>query len=200
LDLPILLLLAATLPDEPELARRLRRQDPRALTILYDSYGRIVYRLVFQIVRDAAACEDIVQETFTRVWSRAHLIDENAAQVGPWILTIARNKALDYLRSSTSRTSVQEAFVMLEDHVLSFANAEETIITEENARLVAKALQSLSSNQRQVIELAYYRGLSQSQIAQELNQPLGTVKSWIRTALLQLRSVLQSQRRNVRHA
>jgi len=200
LDLLILLLLAAALPDEPELARRLRRQDPRALTALYDSYGRIVYRLVFHIVRDPAASEDIVQETFTRVWRSAHLIDENAVQVGPWILTIARNKALDFLRSSTSRAAVQEAFVTLDDHVLTFANAEESIITEENAQLVANALKSLNSNQRQVIELAYYRGLSQSQIAQELNQPLGTVKSWMRTALLQLRSVLQSQRRNVRHA
>jgi RNA polymerase sigma-70 factor (ECF subfamily) len=114
-------------------------------------------------------------------------------------MTIARNKALDFIRAATSRSSVQEAFAMLEEYSTS-GTAEDSIITEENARLVAKALKTLNANQRQVIELAYYRGLSQTQIAQELNQPLGTVKSWIRTALLHLRSVLQTQRRDVRHA
>lgn len=191
--------LVATLPDDPDFVRRLRLQDPTALTTLYDTYGRIVYRVILHIVRDPAASQDIVQDTFARVWSNARLIDHDALNLGPWILTIARNRALDFLRASHSRTSVQDAFARLEVH-LTQGSAEDSIISEENAKLLGRALTTLNSNQRTVIELAYYHGLSQSQIAEELHQPLGTVKSWIRGALMNLRTVMESQRGEEKHA
>ena len=191
--------LVAALPDDPDFVRRLRLQDPSALTTLYDTYGRIVYRVILHIVRDPSASEDIVQDTFARVWSNAPLIDHDALHVGPWILTIARNRALDFLRASHSRNSVQDAFARLEVH-LTQGSAEDSIISEENARRLGKALSTLNFNQRTVIELAYYHGLSQSQIAEELHQPLGTVKSWIRGALMNLRTVMQSQSGEEKHA
>src|SRR5262245_55555250 len=137
MDWLILTLLAAVLPEEPHLAQRLRSHDPEALTLVYDSYGRIVYRLILHIVRDPAASEDIVQDTFARVWSSTHLIDPESTQVGPWVLTIARNRALDFLRSSNSRTAVQDAFSRFEEH-FTYDTAEDSLITAENARLVAK--------------------------------------------------------------
>src|SRR6185369_626643 len=143
MDWMILVLLAAALPEEPDLARRLRQKDPAALSTLYDRYGRLVYRLVLHIVRDPAASEDIVQDTFARVWSSTHLIAAETAQVGPWVLTIARNRALDFVRSAHSRSSVQEAFARHEDH-FTYDTAEGSLITQENARLVAKALATLN--------------------------------------------------------
>jgi RNA polymerase sigma-70 factor (ECF subfamily) len=175
--------------DEAELARRLRAKDPQALTDLYDSYGIIVYRYVLRMVRQPSSSEDVVQETFSRVWHNSHLIDEDAVHIGPWVIAIARNLALDYLRSPAAR-ALQPDTVLEQVGVES--TAEKSLITEQNAKLVGRAIKSLQPNQRQVIELAYFNGLSQSQIAEQLNQPLGTVKSWTRMALVHLRSVLQT--------
>ena len=98
------LLLALEFGDaDPELAARLKRRDPQALADLYDRYGRLAYSLILRIVRDAALAEDLVQETFLRVWNRAQAFDEERGALGPWLLAVARNRAIDYLRSSDGR-------------------------------------------------------------------------------------------------
>ena len=174
-------------PDEGDLPRRLRQRDGEALSGLYDIYGAIVYRVVLRIVANQAAAEDIVQESFERLWSRAHQLREDAPSVGPWLLTIARNRALDYLRLSDVRVSV--AATPLESAELSSpaASAEGQLIQDESFRQLRAACASLNEKQQRVIELAYYQGLSQSRIAEVLGQPLGTVKSWTRSALQALR-------------
>lgn len=182
--------------DEGDLARRLRAKDPQALTDLYDAYGAIVYRYVLRMLRERPASEDVVQETFSKVWNHSHLIDENAVHIGPWVIAIARNVALDYLRSPAARTFQPDTAL---EHLGVESTAEQSLITEQNARLVANAIRTLHPNQKQVIELAYFKGLSQSQIAEHLNQPLGTVKSWTRMALVHLRSVLETSMRE-KHA
>src|SRR5262244_342105 len=94
---------ALRLKDDGTLARRLRARDPNVMGDLYDRYGRLGYSLIFRVVRNSAAAEDLVQETFLRVWNRAHSFDAERGVLGPWILTVARNRAIDYLRSTDGR-------------------------------------------------------------------------------------------------
>src|ERR1700733_4787137 len=83
--------------DEGDLARRLKARDPNAMADLYDRYGRLTYALIFRIVRNGAAAEDLVQETFLRVWNRVQAFDQDKGALGPWVLAVARNRAIDYL-------------------------------------------------------------------------------------------------------
>src|SRR6266849_916339 len=91
--------------DEASLARRLRDRDPHVMGVLYDRFGRLVYAVIFRIVRNAATAEDLVQETFLRVWNRGLSFDAERGALGPWILTVARNRAIDHLRSTEGRLS-----------------------------------------------------------------------------------------------
>ncbi len=185
----ILGLLLASLVDENELdlARRLKSKDPQALADAYDLYGRIAFALIVRIVRNPAVAEDLVQETFLRVWNRADQIGEKYGVIGPWLLAIARNGALDYVKSGAARfvkpTPISDADVppVTIDHEIQLS---------ERARHLSKACATLPPNQRQVIELAYYEGLSQQEIADRLEEPLGTIKGRMRLALQRLRSAV----------
>jgi RNA polymerase sigma-70 factor, ECF subfamily len=184
------LALAAYVENEEELLRRLKRGEAGALAELYDAYSTIVYRLIFRIVNDRGVAEELVQETFLKLWRRANLLDEGARSLGPWIVTIARNRALDYLDSSRPRTLHLESL----DHRKVFSAIDEVLMNSPQTRELRDAVGRLNSNQRGVIELAYYEGLSYSEVAIRLNQPLGTVKSWIRSALQALRQDLEGRK------
>jgi RNA polymerase sigma-70 factor, ECF subfamily len=181
------MILAAAVPEaDVQLVQRLQRRDPQALAELYDRYGRLTYSLILRVVRDVGIAEDLVQETFLRVWNRVHGFDAAKGAIGPWLLAVARNRAIDYLRSSAGRERSALEFEET-DHPSLFVDMEQGILTSDSARRVAAALQKLSANQRQVIELAYFEGLSQTEMAERMGQPLGTVKTWVRTALKNLR-------------
>lgn len=184
------LLLAIEIGEgDPELALRLQRRDPRAMAELYDRYGRLVYSLVVRIVRDGGIAEDLVQETFLRVWNRVQGFDAEKGALGPWLLAVARNRAIDYLRSAGSR--LRNALELQEtEHPSLFADFEKNIIQADRIARVKAALEKLSANQRTVIELAYFEGLSQTEMAERTGQPLGTIKTWVRTALKSLRDEL----------
>jgi RNA polymerase sigma-70 factor (ECF subfamily) len=185
------LLLALEFGDsDPELAGRLKRRDPQAMADLYDRYGRLVYSLIVRIVRDTALAEDLVQETFLRVWNRAQAFDEERGALGPWLLTVARNRAIDYIRSADGRMA-RSAYELVEmENPALFANLERQMVNSDQARRIREALTKLSPTQRSVIELAYFEGLSQSEMAEKMGQPLGTIKTWVRTALRNLRAEL----------
>src|SRR5580704_17329156 len=89
--------------DESDLVRRLKERDPHAMSDLYDRYGRLAYSLIYRVVRNGAAAEDLLQETFLRIWNRVQSFDRQKGALGPWILTVARNRAIDYLRSIDGR-------------------------------------------------------------------------------------------------
>jgi RNA polymerase sigma-70 factor (ECF subfamily) len=184
------LLLAIEIGEgDPELALRLQRRDPRAMAELYDRYGRLVYALVVRIVRDGGIAEDLVQETFLRVWNRVQGFDAEKGALGPWLLAVARNRAIDYLRSTGNR--LRNALELQEtEHPALFADFEKDIIRADRVARVKEALGKLSANQRTVIELAYFEGLSQTEMAERTGQPLGTIKTWVRTALKSLRDEL----------
>jgi RNA polymerase sigma-70 factor (ECF subfamily) len=154
---------------------------------LYDRFGRTAYSVIFAIVRDGAVAEDLVQETFLRVWNRAQTFDGERAALGPWLLAIARNRAIDHVRSAGARMEKNAFELDAHEHPSLFVDMERDLVNSDHARVIQKALAKLSENQRQVIHLAYYEGLSQSEMAERMGQPLGTVKSWVRGALKFLR-------------
>lgn len=180
------LLMAVLAHGDGELAERLRKRDPQALAELYDRYGRLVYSLIVRVVRDGALAEDLVQETFLRVWNRAQGFDAERGALGPWLLAVARNRAIDYLRSAGGRE--RKALELEEvDHPTLYRDMERDILASDKVRIVRSALEKLSPRQREVIELAYFEGLTQTEMAERMGQPLGTVKTWVRAALKSLR-------------
>jgi len=181
---------ALRLKDDSALAKRLRERDPSVMGDLYDRYGRLVYSLIFRVVRNSAAAEDLVQETFLRVWNRAQSFDQERGVLGPWILTVARNRAIDYLRSTDGRLSAGAIELDQLEHASRFRDFEDNALSLDRARRLKAAFEKLTPNQKVVIEMAYYEGLSQTEMAERMKQPLGTVKTWVRTALKTLRDQL----------
>jgi RNA polymerase sigma-70 factor (ECF subfamily) len=169
------------------LVRRLRRHEPEAMSDLYELYGRLLYVLIVRIVHNPSVAEDLVQESFLRAWNRADQLSDNYGSVGPWLVTISRHCALDYLKSSQAHLSAQ---VAIEDAEFPPVTIDNDILSSDRARQIEAAFWSLSENQKRVIQLSFYEGLSHTAIAERLHQPLGTVKGWARAALTRLRGKL----------
>ncbi len=180
------LLMAVLAEGDAELVMRLQKRDPQALAELYDRYGRLAYSLIVRVVRDGALAEDLVQETFLRVWNRAQGFDAQRGALGPWLLAVARNRAIDYLRSASGR---ERNSVELEEsgHASLYTDMERDILASDKARQIRAAMERLAPKQREVIELAYFEGLTQTEMAERMGEPLGTVKTWVRSALKNLR-------------
>lgn len=176
--------------DDSELVQRLKSRDADAMGELYDRFGKLAYAIIVRVVRDAAVAEDLVQETFLKVWNRVGGFDDERGALGPWVLTIARNRAIDYLRSTDARFSKNSCDLEKLERPRLFANVEAEYADQDRIRHVRAAISNLNENQRSVLELAYFEGLSQTEMATRLNQPLGTVKTWVRTALQALRKEL----------
>ena len=176
--------------DDSELVAALKNRDPHAMAKLYDRYGRLAYSIIMRMVRNEAAAEDLVQETFIRIWNRIQAFDQDKGALGPWVLTVARNRAIDYLRSAEGRRMETALEMETLEQPAMFASLETGILNADRARLLRQAFDKLTPNQREVIELAYWEGLSQTEMSERLKQPLGTVKTWVRTALRTLREEL----------
>jgi RNA polymerase sigma-70 factor (ECF subfamily) len=165
------------------LLQRLTGGDAAALGEFYDLYAGLVNGLALRILRNSAEAEDVVQEVFVQVWRQAARYDPSRGSAEAWLCTIARSRALDRLRRQASRREESG------ETVPASASRPERPRTEE-ALAVRKALESLTPDQRAALELAYYEGLTQTEIADRLGQPLGTVKTRMRTAMIRLRDVL----------
>ncbi|HZU24036.1 MAG TPA: sigma-70 family RNA polymerase sigma factor [Bryobacteraceae bacterium] len=187
--LPILTVIVRS-GDDGDLVRRLQERDASAMGDLYDRYGRIAYSVVLRVVRNQAVAEDLVQEAFLRIWTRIHGFDAEKGSLGGWVLTVARNRAVDYLRSLEGRERERTTELARGDEPAVFADFEKDLLNTDRVRLLRGAFEKLNTNQRTVIELAYFEGLSQTEMADKLKQPLGTVKTWVRSALQTLRQEL----------
>lgn len=185
-----LLQVALRFKDDAALARRLQAREAGAMRELYDRYGRLIYSLIQRMVRNSAAAEDLVQETFLRIWNRIPAFDPERGALGPWVMAVARNRAIDYLRSADGRISAGSLDLDRLEHPGQFCDFEDRALTLDRARLLRDAFEKLTPNQKTVIELAYYEGLSQAEMAERMQQPLGTVKTWVRSALKILREQL----------
>lgn len=174
-----------------DIITQLRQRDPNALAAIYSQYGQIVYSLFLRITRDARTAEDLVQELFMRVWTRAREFDANRGSLGVWILSVARNMAIDYMRSADARFAARLRPLELAERTPSPARSVTPESLIDQIRAVSAGFEHLSFNQKRVLELAYFQGFSQSEIATQLNEPLGTVKSWMRSALARLRTAIK---------
>jgi|ERR1700722_14926719 RNA polymerase sigma-70 factor (ECF subfamily) len=170
------------------LVMRLHRRDPQVMAELYDLYGRLLFVLIVRIVRDPSVSEDLVQECFLRAWNRADQLDLSHDSVGPWLTSIARNCAVDYLRSSQAHFSAQ---VSMDEAHLPPITFDGEMLAFDRARMIEDAFRALSEEQRQVIQLSFYEGLTHTAIAERMDQPLGTVKGWARSGLSRLRGSLR---------
>lgn len=178
------------LADDADLVRRLKERDPQAMSDLYDRYGRLAYSLICRVVRNPSAAEDLLQETFMRVWNRVGSFDAERGALGPWVLAVARNRAIDYLRSVDGRMQAGAVDLDRIEHPAQFSGIEPSALAIDRVRRLKSAFEKLTPNQRLAIELAYYEGMSQTEMAERLKQPLGTVKTWTRSALKILREEL----------
>lgn len=173
------------------------QKDQRSLETLYDRHSKLLYTLIFRIVRSATEAEDILQEVFLQVWQKASLFSDLRGSLQTWLVTLARNRALDRIRSKWQRQqmlqSPEDAMLALADQT-SRANPLLNLEEEEAARIVRSALKKLTKTQRDIIMLAYYDGLSQSEIAEKLGTPIGTVKTRMRRALTILRDSIGHSR------
>jgi RNA polymerase sigma-70 factor, ECF subfamily len=177
-------------PDA-DLIDRLRRRDAEGLAAAYDRYGRIAYSLFLRITRDQSASEDLVQELFIRLWNRGGEFDSNKGTLGVWISSIARNMAIDHVRSSQARLSSRSCSLEHIERLSTNARADDPESFIDRARRVSAAFANLNSNEKRVLELAYFDGFSQSEIAERLKEPLGTVKSWTRSGLSRMRRAIE---------
>ncbi len=178
-------LLTANTDSDARIIEGLKCHNPCALEDLYDRYGRIVFSVVFRIIQNTGEAEEIVQEVFLRIWTSAHLIDNSRGTLGPWLLTIARNLAIDYLRTARRRRQIYADGS--HQSLLPSIRVESTACFLTYSGQLRDAFDNLTQDQRTVIEFAYFEGLSQSEISERMQKPLGTVKTWARTALCTLR-------------
>jgi RNA polymerase sigma-70 factor (ECF subfamily) len=181
---------------EPEdaltaLLDRVSAGDEGALAQLYDATSRVVYGLVLRITGNTATAEELTLEVYAQVWRTAGTYSPERGTVSAWVVTLARSRAIDWLRSRQGRGSRVESPL---DHAVGLrdpgCSPESVYMGTERTRVVSAAMAELAPEQRQAIELAYFLGMSQSEIASHCGLPLGTVKSRIRTGMLHLREAL----------
>jgi len=166
-------------------AERMRAGDTGALEELYDRYGDLLYSLVLRVVGRAAEAEDVLQEAWVQIWRSASRYDPSRGTVAAWLVTVARSRAIDRIRSLGSRQRAETAAGAAP--LPPSDDASTGAIRGQMREHVLTALGGLAPPIREVIELAYFEGLSQSEISSRLSVPLGTVKSWTRQGLLRLR-------------
>jgi RNA polymerase sigma-70 factor (ECF subfamily) len=172
---------------DQELLALVARSDDLALAELYDRYGGVAYGLALRVLRDDALAQDAVQDAFLAVWRSASGFLPERAKASTWILTLVHRRAVDLVRrEQRRRTEPLEP----EQHPATGSSDEEASVRFYR-RAVQQALEQLPADQRQAIELAYYAGLSQSEVAERLGQPLGTIKSRTFAGLSRLRDLLR---------
>jgi RNA polymerase sigma-70 factor (ECF subfamily) len=171
-------------------------KDADALAEIYDRHARSVYSLAFRIVGEQAEAEDIVQEVFSQAWGQASKYAPDRGPVVAWLLTMTRSRAIDRLRARRARPDAEAADAFQLSSLRDSAETQDLmLLTREQVGLLRRALAQLPVLQRIAIEMAYFEGLTQSEIAERLDEPLGTVKTRVRLALLKLREALTESAR-----
>ncbi len=180
------------LPDDEALIRLIAERQAAALSLLYDRYGRLVFSLAFQVTSDAAVAEEITQEVFLQIWNKANTYQAAQGKVTTWITSVARHRAIDSLRRKGARP---------EGHQVDFENSEEPdlvdptgvedqVVFAQRSLAVRRAIAQLPPEQKKALSLAYFKGLTHQEIAEQTGEPLGTVKTRIRLAMLKLKQLL----------
>lgn len=182
--------------EQARLLAAIARGDRQALARLYDTLARPLYSLAYRIVNDAGDAQDIVQDVFLQVWQKASTYDLSRGSVFGWTATLTRNRAIDRVRLRKRRGELlAEAAPDLQPAAPQGGDADSagSLWVQEKADAVRAALAQLAPEQKQSIELAFFSGLTQHEVAARLNEPLGTIKARIRRGLLKLRDILPAR-------
>jgi RNA polymerase sigma-70 factor (ECF subfamily) len=180
---------------QARLVSAMARGDKSALSSLYDSLARPLYSLAYRIVNDAAEAQDIVQDVFLQIWQKAGAYDNSRGSVFGWAATLTRNRAIDRVRMRKRRTELlaESAPDLQPAPLTGDLDSSDSLWLQEKASAVRSALGQLAPDQKKAIELAFFSGLTQLQIAAKLNEPLGTIKARIRRGLLRLKETLPTR-------
>ena len=176
----------ATAIDDGTLLQRVRQGDQRAMAEVFDRYGRAVYSVALRILKDTGHAEDVMQEIFFQVWRNSDSFVQGRGSLGAWLVVIARNRSIDLLRRRKPTDSVEDVVLASSTNLAS--EAEHNAMIEK----VQKVLKDLPAEHQRSMELAFFEGLSHSEIAERTGDPLGTVKTRIRLALIALRKAFQA--------
>jgi RNA polymerase sigma-70 factor (ECF subfamily) len=179
-----------------DLLHAIVQRDEAALASLYDRYRVILFGLLVRILGSREEAEDILQEVFIQVWRRAADFDEERGKVFTWLVTLSRSRAIDRLRQLSARERL--AMATAQEAPPEASDAAEDAYRSEQKEIVAGALAQLPDDQRQALLLAYFEGLTQTEIATRLNTPLGTVKTRMRSGMIKLREVLGDRTESLR--
>jgi RNA polymerase sigma-70 factor (ECF subfamily) len=171
---------------EPELIDLLKLRQQTAFSYLYDNYASALYGIIVSIVPDRELANDVLQEVFVKIWKQVSTYDASKGRLFTWMMNIARNASIDMLRSKNYQRSKQNR--ELTETVYEKGGSTSTNVEQIGLR---KLVNSLKEDYRILLELAYFEGLTQDEISKMLNMPLGTVKTRLRTALIQLRELLK---------
>jgi RNA polymerase sigma-70 factor (ECF subfamily) len=175
--------------------KRIKAKEAGALKELYGLYNRLLFGMILPIVKNKEEAEGVLQEVFVNIWQKAHTFDETRGNVYSWLVTLSRNKAIDRIRSKDYNTQ-KKASVTLDDPSITLEGDKsdplETTIYSDRAEIVKKALAEIPEEQCEVLKIAYYEGLTQSEISERLDIPLGTVKTRTRQGMIKLKNLLES--------
>lgn len=171
---------------DARLLDRVRADDQQAMTDIFDRYGRMVYSVALRVLEDPGHAEDVMQEVLFKVWREPHTFLEGRGSLGAWLAVMARNRAIDALRRRRPTETVDDVVLVSKTNLAS--EIEQSSMIEK----VRGVLKGLPLEQQTSMELAYFEGLSHSEIAARTGDPLGTVKTRIRAALISLRKALEA--------
>ena len=180
-------------PDDRDLLRRIVDQDKDALDILYSRYITPVYSMALHMLKQAPLAEEVTQDVFLNIWLKAASFNAERGQPRSWIMSVAHHRVIDVIRSRrrTAQVTDPEGYETLERLPAGGASVEGQVQQNLDRERIMRALDGLPDNQRQVILLAYFEGYSQSEMAELLSEPLGTIKTRVRLAMQKLRAVLR---------
>ena len=184
------------LEAEVALLQQIGQGDRQSFETLYDRFSRVLFSTAYRVLNNQQAAEDVLQDVFVQIWEKAPLFDPTRGKPMTWAITLTRNKAIDRLRSTVRRGRLQDEIQRESQTSEQFDDRSsfDALASEDTGKIVREAIQKLSKDQRQAIELAYFSSLTQTEIAGRLNEPLGTIKARIRRGMTRLRDLLGPER------
>ncbi len=179
---------------EIELIRRIAMADRAAFEEFYEKYSGIIYSTALRVLNDVADAEEVAQEVFFMIWEKAPMYDVTRGKPLTWAVTMTRNKAIDRIRSVQRRIRLREEATAEadQDDFIHDRRPFDDVDSQEKGAMVRAAVLKLNDEQREVIEMAYFGGLTQNEIAERLGEPLGTIKARIRRGMMRLRKIIGS--------